>query len=190
MKRTYSIVSLAFIVCFIAGFWVGCIVDYDDQLEEVYTCTEDSHCIQPAFVCGPDNLCIRYQPDPPAVCVDEDGDGYGAAGTDRSTCRFTAEDCDDTDPLVYPGAAEVCDGKRNGCNAVEIDVAPCERQSDCPQNQEDSEQNRISYACEENRCVAKSPKTICIGGAGPCPECALPLQCIDGVLDIVPEACR
>lgn len=189
MKRNYTIVSLAFIVCFIAGFWVGCIVDYDDQLEEVYACTEDSHCIQPAFVCGPNNLCIRYQGPPVAVCVDEDGDGYGADGTDRSTCPNPEPDCDDTDPTVYPGAPEVCDGKLNNCNASEVDVAPCERQSDCPQNQEDPEGNRITFSCEENRCVAKAPKQICLGGT-PCPECALELECREGVLDVVPLTCR
>jgi hypothetical protein len=40
-------------------------------------------------------------PDP-----DEDGDGSPAG-----------EDCDDTDPLVFPGAPEACDGKDNDCDA-------------------------------------------------------------------------
>lgn len=38
--------------------------------------------------------------------VDADGDGSPAS-----------EDCDDTDPTVYPGADELCDGKNNDCDA-------------------------------------------------------------------------
>jgi len=38
--------------------------------------------------------------------VDEDGDGY-----DETT------DCDDENPLIYPGAEEVCDGVDNNCNS-------------------------------------------------------------------------
>ena len=38
---------------------------------------------------------------------DSDGDGYGAA------C-----DCGDTNPSVYPGAPQVCDGLNNDCNAL------------------------------------------------------------------------
>ncbi|NCG21673.1 MAG: hypothetical protein GWP91_21875 [Rhodobacterales bacterium] len=37
--------------------------------------------------------------------VDADGDGYAAAN-----------DCDDTDPFVYPGAVERCDGVDSDCN--------------------------------------------------------------------------
>lgn len=59
---------------------------------------------------------------PPVTCVDNDGDTYGencAAGTD----------CDDNDPAVNPGAAEVCDdGKDNDCDgavdAADSDCAP------------------------------------------------------------------
>jgi len=51
------------------------------------------------------------------TCVDLDGDGYGSPGV--VTCpNGDTEDCDDTDPTVHPGAAEICDGKDNNCNGV------------------------------------------------------------------------
>jgi putative metal-binding protein len=46
-------------------------------------------------------------------CVDADGDGYCAS----------QGDCNDADPTVHPGAAEVCnDGKDNDCNGL-VDCA-------------------------------------------------------------------
>jgi Putative metal-binding motif/Lectin C-type domain/Viral BACON domain len=42
------------------------------------------------------------------VCPDIDRDGW-------TTC---AGDCDDTDALIYPGAAELCDGRDNDCDGV------------------------------------------------------------------------
>jgi len=45
-------------------------------------------------------VCYTYDMEP-----DKDGDGAG-----------DGEDCDDDDASVYPGAAEVCDGKDNDCD--------------------------------------------------------------------------
>ncbi len=45
---------------------------------------------------------------------DADGDGFTVA----------QGDCDDTDPAVYPGAPELCDGKDNNCNGA-VDEATC-----------------------------------------------------------------
>ena len=56
--------------------------------------------------------------------LDGDGDGFGGAPV--TTCDETPQDgysandddCDDTRAAVYPGAPEVCDGRRNDCNAA------------------------------------------------------------------------
>jgi len=48
--------------------------------------------------------------------IDKDGDGHYLP----DSCYTPADDCDDNDPTVYPGAPEVCDGKDNNCNG-EVD---------------------------------------------------------------------
>jgi hypothetical protein len=48
------------------------------------------------------------------ACVDGDDDGYGAVGhVDCPGGLLT--DCDDTDPLIHPNAADVCDTVDNNC---------------------------------------------------------------------------
>ena len=39
-------------------------------------------------------------------CTDNDGDGYGSPASDK--CTYAAEDCDDNNKYVHPGATEVC----------------------------------------------------------------------------------
>jgi hypothetical protein len=49
------------------------------------------------------------------VCIDKDGDGYGANG-DPSCPNGMAVDCNDRKASVNPGAVEVCDGVDNNCD--------------------------------------------------------------------------
>ncbi len=86
----------------------------------------------PTPVPGDDDTPIRGSPTP---CADEDGDGI---------CR--ADDCNDRDPTVYPGAAEVCDLKDNDCDGVRdidadgdgyVSAAACPAGDDCDDSDPD-----------------------------------------------------
>nr|BDT37596.1 MopE-related protein [Myxococcus sp. MH1] len=68
--------------------------------------------------------------------ADRDQDGYGATWVSTRACRQpegttrVGGDCDDTRSTVRPGAAEVCDGIDNNCNANIDEAGICE-QSQC-----------------------------------------------------------
>ena len=55
---------------------------------------------------------------------DADGDGFGDPATATEACTVpeghvpNANDCDDGDPAISPGAAEVCDGVDNNCDGA------------------------------------------------------------------------
>jgi hypothetical protein len=60
---------------------------------------------------------------PTAWYADSDGDGWGDTDSVVEDCEapedYVADpgDCDDGDPGVHPGAAEICDGADNDCDA-------------------------------------------------------------------------
>ncbi len=77
--------------------------------------------------------------------IDYDADGYGSPRATTLACEApplyvtSADDCDDTDGAVYPGAAEVCDTVDNDCDSdidegldVDFDgIADCEDEETC-----------------------------------------------------------
>ncbi len=118
------------------------------------------------------------------TCNDGDGDGYGDPGV--YTCPLgDTEDCDDTDPLVYPDAAEICDGKDNNCNGVipqdELDadgdgVMGCE--GDCDDDLADTYPGAAEI-CDghDNDCDGLLPADEMDGDGDGSPLCA---DCDDG----------
>ncbi len=59
--------------------------------------------------------------------IDEDNDGFGVGQAISGSCIIPdgfaclAGDCDDTNPMIYPGAEEICDGLDNDCDSATID---------------------------------------------------------------------
>lgn len=84
---------------------------------------------QPEVCDGLDNSCSGVADDGLATVnswVDADGDSYGVGRwrdriqkCDGAPGYATRRgDCDDDNPITYPGAPEICDGENNNCNAV------------------------------------------------------------------------
>ncbi len=93
---------------------------------------------------------------------DVDGDGYCSAllaVTNITACPKTViklgkgDDCDPLNKLIYPGAAEVCDGSDNNCNGV-VDES-CDKDGD--------------LYCDSGLVVIGAPP-ICPKGGGDCDD--------------------
>ena len=63
-------------------------------------------------------LALDIRPEEP-ICTDSDGDEYFAEG---GPCGPV--DCNDSNPLTYPGASEICDFADNDCDGA-TDEGPC-----------------------------------------------------------------
>ena len=100
-------------------------------------CDDDNAAVNPGFaeLCDLiDNDCDGAVDDSPVdtttFYTDADGDGYGDPTSAESACvaganqSTNAEDCDDTDAEVHPGAAERCDDLDDDCDGVADDGAP------------------------------------------------------------------
>ena len=72
----------------------------------------------PELCDGLDNNCDTQIDE--GLSTDADGDGHYAVGS----CLSPADDCDDSNAAIYPGAMEVCDGLDNDCDGLIDDEDP------------------------------------------------------------------
>ncbi len=84
--------------------------------------TDDHNCGSCGATCVASTACVNG-----TCCTattwfqDADGDGFGNPAVTKTACPqpdgYVADntDCDDTNPNVYPGATEICDGVQDDC---------------------------------------------------------------------------
>ncbi len=131
----------------------------------------------------------------PAACdarnwfYDQDGDGWGVAGTWAVACTAPpgyvahAGDCDPTRSDVYPGAPEFCDGRDNDCDgSVDEGVVPvpetCNGRDDNCDGRTDEFDPQGGASCATGQaglCAAGTTSCVaggltCVRNEGPRPE--------------------
>ena len=115
-------------------------------------------------------------PGPQSTCTDNDGDGYGSPG-DPSCPNGGATDCDDTDPSIHPGAAEVCNFKDDDCDGTVDNGFTLSKESkdstsyDCQDGIDNDGDGLVDSAdpdCAVALCTFNDPPACSSGDPGGC----------------------
>lgn len=111
------------------------------------------------------------------ACVDADNDGSPASS-----------DCDDLEPGIHPGAAELCDGIDNNCTGG-ID----EGCGECASSPDGTPCTPDSNSCTTDICQAGSCSHTALPDGSPCSDtdaCTTSDQCTSGICQGVPVICN
>jgi len=160
---------------------------------DLAACPKGQYCHGSGCIaCEPQDVCDHYDNDCDGVVddgplSDADKDGYSWCGKIDAQGHPYDVDCDDTDPTVYPGAPEICDGKDNDCNGLIDDGATCPDNEQCFNgkcvNACDVDGGNVcgpSRHCDAVTHTCVNDTTVGIGE--PCTadsECTSPLFCAD-----------
>ncbi|MDG1478644.1 MAG: MopE-related protein [Myxococcota bacterium] len=199
--------SLLFFSCQDTEPAVSAVDSDNDGFTAAQDCDDSDPLVHPgaAELCdGIDNNCDGSVDDLPLITsyADQDGDGYGDPSAVSEACAVPAgfceqaEDCDDRDPSVHPGAAELCDDIDNDCDSsvdegvvlsysrdsdgdgygADVDTGTgCSVPSgyavaggDCDDTDADRHPGAAEVACDgiDNNCIADSGGAVWIGDDG------------------------
>lgn len=149
----------------------------DDGFRCAVDCSNGKECPEGGFCQSVMENGVAYEVCVPELgrckdCLDLDGDGYGAPGS-NSECVYEEDDCDDSDADVYPGASAICDGRDTSCAGrpdAEFTNADgiYDRVTNCGACGNDCYQDNVAVA----QCALSDSGASCVIGA-----------CEDGFLD-------
>ena len=185
------------------------VTELDSDLDGFAYCTGD---------CDDGNSAIS--PDAPEICnsIDDDCDGWADEGMDPDNdgdgyfgtpaCLYHGADCDDSNPAVFPGATEFCDGIDNDCSGTVDDfldfdtdldgfndLSSCSNPTDCDDLNPfiNPAALEVCNGIDDNCDGALSPNevdvdgdgwSICDGDCAPADPLIHPAageQCLDGI---------
>ncbi|MSQ81337.1 MAG: hypothetical protein EXR77_00210 [Myxococcales bacterium] len=102
---------------------------------------------------------------------DEDGDGFGLSGKAKCLCKpgkpygaLKGGDCNDTSPVIFPGALELCNGIDDNCNNVIDDLSA----QGCVNFYVDNDKDGYGDSKQIPKCLCKSETVYTTPQGGDC----------------------
>ena len=158
---------------FLTGVYSCTVEERDIEEKDLFLCMVDADCLNSSVCVGANQetgvagRCrLKNQVE---ACADHDGDtflamdakykeilqekgGEGGNFTDNCGSESHPKDIDDTDPDVYPGATEYCDGKDNNGDGCVDGKCMCDAATD---NSCDCEHNQNLCAALTENCIGR-----------------------------------
>lgn len=166
------------------GVGVGCPRPQD--------CNDEDAAINPGAqeICadGKDQNCDRVSDGGCNTCVDADGDGYYSGNGSDSHCQSMPRDCDDSNPLIFPGAPEICGNDIDeNCNLSIVDT-PCVDPHDAEQCMQLMPNAGAVLDCLNQNNDSRPPNSCLHAdtGAPPCHDPICVMNCVNACAEVEP----